>query len=214
MKLLLTSTGITNKSLKKALNELVGEEIRTAFISTGANVVEGDKSWLVKNFQEFEELGYIDIIDIAVLPKEIYLKRISKANVIAMGGGDTSYLIKKVKESGFDKELPKLLETKTYVGISAGNQILSEYIWASSEFLYSCKKEQTPKGLNYIDFYLRPHYNSKFFPQAIKENLEIISKENPNEKIYACDDDSGLKIVNGNIEVVSEGICELFYNKK
>ena len=208
MKLLLTSGGITNESLKKALKELVGEEIRTAFIPTGGNVVEGDKSWLVKNFQEFQELGDIDIIDIAVLPKKIWLERISKANVIAMGGGDTVYLVKKIKESGFDKELLKLLKTKTYVGISAGTQILSEYLWASSEFLYDCKKETTPKGLNYIDFHFRPHYNSKYFPEARKENLNLVSKQNP------CDDKSGLKIEDGKLEIISEGIWDLFFNEK
>ena len=214
MKLLLTSTGIVNESLKKALKELVGEEIKTAFIPTGANVVGEDKGWLIKDFQDFQELGYIDIIDIAVLPKEVYLERISKTNVIVMGGGDTGYLIEKIKQSGFDKELAELLQTKVYVGISAGSQILSEYIWASSEFLYSCKKEATPKGLNYVDFHFRSHYNSKFFPQARKENLEKVSQDNPNEKIYACDDDSGLKIIDDKIEIISEGICELFYYKQ
>ena len=213
MKLLLTSSGITNESLKKTLKNLVGGKIKTAFISTAANDVDDDKTWLIKNFQEFHELGYVDIIDIAVLPQKTWLKRISKVNVIAMGGGDTSYLIKKIRENGFDKELPKLLEQKVYVGISAGSIILSEYIWASSEFLYDCKKETTPKGLNYIDFNFRPHYNNKNFPQAKKEILNKISNQNPNEKIYACDDNSGIKIVDGKMEIITEGSCDLFFNK-
>lgn len=210
MKILLTSAGITNHSIEKALKDLVGEEIRTAFVPTAANVEEGDKDWLVRNFQEFQALGSIDILDIAALPKETWLKRMEKANVIVVGGGDTSYLIKQIVESGFDKEIIELLKTRVYVGISAGSIVLSKTLWTSSEFLYGDEVGEPIKGINIVNFNFRPHYNSEHFPKVRKESLIEISKKNPDEIIYACDDETAVKIVDENIEVISEGTWDLF----
>ena len=210
MKLLLTSAGITNKSLKKALKELVGEKIKTVFIPTAANLETGDKDWLVKDFQLFHELGYLDIVDIAALPREIWIKRLKKANVIVFGGGDTSYLIKKVRESGLDKDLPSPLKTRVYVGISAGSMLASNKIWCSSEFIYGDEIGKAPKGLNYTNINIRPHLNSPHFPKVTEKNISEISKKNPKEIIYALDDESGLKIIDGKIEVISEGKFKVF----
>ena len=51
MKLLLTSAGLRNESLRKALKKLVNEEgIRFAFIPTAANMQEGEKDWLIADY--------------------------------------------------------------------------------------------------------------------------------------------------------------------
>jgi dipeptidase E len=59
-------------------------------------------------------------------------------------------------------------------------------------------------ALNFVDFYFFPHLNSKWFPKCgesvIRESVKGIK-----EKIYALDDNSALKIVDGKVEVVSEG---------
>ena len=50
MKLLLTSSGITNKSIADALFELVGkkpEDTSVVFIPTASNVEVGDKEWFI-----------------------------------------------------------------------------------------------------------------------------------------------------------------------
>ena len=50
MKLLLTSGGITNKSIADALFDLVGkkpEDTSLVFIPTASNVEKGDKGWLL-----------------------------------------------------------------------------------------------------------------------------------------------------------------------
>ena len=52
MKLLLTSAGLSNKSIIKALKELTEKpfnELKLAFIPTAANVEEGDKDWLIRD---------------------------------------------------------------------------------------------------------------------------------------------------------------------
>lgn len=80
MKLLLTSSGNTNKSIEKALLELLGKPFNKAnltFVPTAANVEKGDKGWFVDDMNNFKKLGFalFDIIDISAVPKKIWLSK-------------------------------------------------------------------------------------------------------------------------------------------
>src|SRR3972149_9243870 len=124
MKLLLTSSGNTNKSIENTLLDLLGkpfEKTNIVFIPTAANAEQGDKSWLVDDMNNFKKLNFasFDIIDLAAVPKSIWLPSFKKADVLVFGGGDTYYLLSWIKKSGLEKILPELLKTKAYVGISA-----------------------------------------------------------------------------------------------
>ena len=213
MKLLLTSAGITNDSLKNALIKLVNNDLRIAYVPTASNIESGDKGWLVDDLVNLKEMGELDIVDISALPKEVWIKRIEWSNVLCVGGGDTKYLMDQINKSGFDKELSGFLKDKVYVGISAGSIILSRKLWASSEFLYEDEVGQSPDGLGFVDFNFRPHLNSKYFPLVRKDKIREVFESNPSEKIYAMDDNSGLLFVDGKIKVVSEGDWELFGEK-
>ena len=202
---MLTSSGITNKTLSDALKKLAGEEkINIAFIPTGANPEKGDKGWLIDNLNECKKLGDVDIVDIAVLDKPEWLPRLKEANVIFVGGGNTVYLMDWIRKSGLIDELKDLLKTRVYVGISAGSIVLAEALHASSEFLYMTEDGKKHKGLGYVDFNFRPHLNAPHFPKVIDENLKEISL-GFDEDLYAMDDESGIICVDGEIEVVSEG---------
>ncbi|MFH1650370.1 MAG: Type 1 glutamine amidotransferase-like domain-containing protein [Candidatus Woesearchaeota archaeon] len=209
MKLILTSAGLTNKSIVKAFQELAGENPRIAFIPTASNIEKGDKDWLIANYAECDSVGELDIVDISALPKEEWLPRLQMAQVIFVGGGNTGYLLDWMRKSGLDKELPELLKTRLYVGISAGSVALSKRIWADSEWLYGDELQKAPAGLGYIDFNFRPHLNSKYFTQARIENIEPVAKrlEGP---LYACDDDTALVVDEEKITVVSEGTWRKF----
>lgn len=209
MKLLLTSTGITNKSLAAALKSLVKGKIRIAFIPTAANLKEGKKSWLIKNYNECEKLGDVDIVDIACMSRKNWLPRLRKANVIFVGGGDTEYLMNCMKKSGLKKEFPNLLKSRVYVGISAGSVIAAKGLDASSRFLYSNEPKIAPSGLGYVDFNVRPHLNSLRYPKMRDRYLKKVSKK-INVDLYAIDDDSGILVNNGKIKIISEGIWKKY----
>jgi len=54
MKLLLTSAGLSNKSISDALQNMAGKafsELNLVFIPTAANVEKGDKGWLIDDFE-------------------------------------------------------------------------------------------------------------------------------------------------------------------
>jgi dipeptidase E len=204
MKILLTSAGITNPSLAAALKKLVGGDIRIAFIPTAANVEDGEKDWLIRNYVECKTLGSVDIVDISAIPKENWLGRLQKANVIVIGGGSTTHLMNCIVRSGFKDELRSLLENKVYVGISAGSMVLSSDLEASSEYLYGDETGNAPAGLGYVPFHIRPHLNSPHFPLVRDESLRKLVGKLQGD-IYALDDNSAIVYKDGKIEVVSEG---------
>lgn len=213
MKLLLTSNGLSNQSIATALFELVGKpasETGVVFIPTAMNVGEGDKGWFIDDLNNIKKQGckFIDVVDISALPKNIWLPRLEKADVLFFSGGNTSHLMRWLKESGLADLLPELLKTRVYAGISAGSMVTGptlalsnndKKIYYEEEFGY-----RNEDALNFVSLYVRPHYNSQDFPNARKEFLEEVAKET-NVPIYALDDESALKIVDNNIEVISEG---------
>ena len=209
MKLLLTSSGISNASLANALKRLVKSPIKIAFIPTAANTVNEEKSWLINDLKNCKKLGSVDIVDISALPRAIWLPRLKKANVIFVGGGDTPYLMKCVVSSGLKNELPKLLEKRVYVGISAGSMVTNKTLQASTSFIFSKKK--APEGLGMVDFYIRPHLNApEFRVKGINEkNLKKTASRFDGD-VYAIDDDSGIVVDGGKIKIVSEGSWKLY----
>ena len=204
MKLMLTSDGISNPSLRKALKGLVKGKIKIAFIPTAANVEWGDKDWLIKNFIDCQKIGEVDIVDIAALDKKDWLPRLKEANVIFVGGGNDIYLMDHIKKSGLANELPKLLETRVYVGISAGSAILSKIFSFRGESYYEEQDGKEHKGLGYVDFRVFPHLNSPYFPK-IREELFNGLPQKLDLDIYAIDDRSAVIVDEGKVSVVSEG---------
>lgn len=64
MKLLLTSGGFTNKTIIKALADLLGKPFNKAkivFVPTAANVESGGKEWLIDDMYRAKELGWQEI---------------------------------------------------------------------------------------------------------------------------------------------------------
>lgn len=208
MRLLLTSNGITNPSIEKALKKWV-KDIKIAFIPTAANMVEGDKYWLIRNYVECQKLGPVYIADISAVDKKIWLPRLKKANVIVIGGGNSVYLMEQIRSSGLEKELPRLLKNRIYVGISAGSLIVSSRLYASSRFLFGNRTTKIPKGLGYVDFNIRTHLNSPKFPKFKDENLKKLTRRIHGD-LYAIDNQSALVYDNGKVSVVSEGGWKLY----
>ncbi len=213
MKLLLTSNGLCNPSIVNAFFDLVGkkpEEITLAFIPTAMNATRGDKGWFANDVYNIRKLGlkFFDIVDISALPRKIWEPRLESADVLFFSGGNTSHLMNWMNQSGLKEILPKYLETKVYVGISAGSIASNPTLAFSSEDkkLYYEKEfaYRSEEGLNLVNFYTRPHYNNPLFPVVNKENLTKLA-ETFKEKFYAIDDESAIKVDGEKIEIISEG---------
>lgn len=209
MKLLLTSAGLSNKTLVNSFENLVGlkgEKVKIAYIPTAANFEGGDKDWLINDYSNLKKQNYIvDIVDISALPKEAWLPRLEEANVIFVGGGNTFHLMRWFNKSGLTEILPELIKTRVYAGISAGSCIAGPTIFNSVQILFDEKYDlKIKKGLGLVNLQIIPHLNSEYFPKVNEENLEKASKDLI-ESVYALDDDSAVVVNENKIEVVSEG---------
>ncbi len=211
MKLLLTSGGLTNKSIEKALFDLVGkkaEDTSLVFIPTASNVETEDKDWLINDLINIRKQGFkaVHITDISAVPEDIWRPQMEAADVLFFEGGNTYHLMHWITKSGLINILPELLKTKVYVGLSAGSMVTSpDLALRLSQLIYGDEIEkENMVGLNYTDFYFLPHLYSPYFPIRNADRLEEVAKTF-SKKIYALDDQSALKIVDGKVEMVSEG---------
>lgn len=202
MKLMLTSAGISNKTIEREFRRLAGRNLRIAYIPTAANMEPGTKFWLIRSMNSFLKFGMVDIVDISAIPKRAWLKRLEASNVIVVGGGSPMHLLNCAKKTGFNKELPRLLKTRLYVGISAGSVVLSKKLSKALDELYGEDSEGGVKGLGYVNFEFMPHLNSAFFTKVRDKNIRKVKSD---LDVYALDDKSSITWIDGKVNVVSEG---------
>ncbi len=220
MKLLLSSSGITNKSIANALFDLTGkkaEETTIVFIPTASNLEEGDKDWLINDLINLKKQNFksIEITDISAIDEKIWKASLERADVLFFEGGNTYHLMRCLNKSGLSKLLPELLKDKVYFGVSAGSMITNPDLSLKiSQLIYEEDLLETEEmeGLNFVDFYTLPHLNSKYFKKLREENIKKIGKE-INKTIYVLDDNSALKIIDDKVEIISEGEYLIINNK-
>lgn len=207
MKLLLTSAGFKNDLVINGLKSLANqpfEKLSLVFIPTAANIEEGDKGWLIDDLASTKTLGFasLDIVDISAVPRDIWETRLKSADILMVGGGNTFHLMYWIVKSGLKDQLPDFLKSKIYVGVSAGSCVAGPTIHNSVQNLFDEKDDYKRKdGLGLIDFQFIPHLNS--FPKINETNLKYASQK-IKEPVYAVDDQSAVKVVDGKIEVISE----------
>ncbi len=164
-KLILTSSGLSPE-IGKELLSLLGEkpaEIKVGFISNAADQIE-DKAFILKDKGDLTAVGFEEIIDIDLRIKED-MEKISECGVLFVEGGNTYYLLKLIRESGFDKLLKEFLsDDKMYIGVSAGSVVLGTNIETAgvgpSADPNDVKIEDT-RGLRQAPFMIAPHMNQK-----------------------------------------------------
>jgi dipeptidase E len=230
-KLLLTSSGITTGTIREALVDHLGKPIEEASALYIPTAIYAYPQGIQHTWQLIEgpgELGWkafgiLELTALPGLPEETWLPQVEDTDAIFVGGGNKFFLSHWMEKSGLFDLLPGLLERGTvYVGASAGSQMLTpglNYdrqrfetagVYYDDEFdeeMPSASGSARTVGL--VDFYIRPHLNADYFPQA---NLDTMRKwaARVDQPLYALDDRSAIKVSDGEIEVVSTGIWELF----
>ncbi|MBI4653270.1 Type 1 glutamine amidotransferase-like domain-containing protein [Candidatus Kuenenbacteria bacterium] len=139
------------------------DQMKIGYITTALKGTKTDFNQKLKSTIRGE--GYpIDEIDIEEKNKEELKNFFKDKNIIYIEGGNTFYLLKAIKETGFDKILKELLsEGKIYIGVSAGAYIMRPTIEVSN-----WKDKTTDRwsvtdfsALNYVSFVLKVHYTDE-----------------------------------------------------
>ena len=204
MKLLLTSTGLTNQKIKNKFLELVNKtpsKIKIIFLPTASRSKE-ELKYVQASKQELIDLGIPEqnIKTISLdkkLDEKIEYNEIMNFDVIYVCGGNTFYLLKKVRESGFDRIITKFIDSgKLYFGVSAGSILVCPDIDIATPFDENEFGIKDLTGLNLTDVIVTPHY-------CEKEKL-IIDKfqKKTKTKVIRITDNQALMVIDEKKEII------------
>lgn len=207
MKLLLTSAGVTNQKIADALLELAGKNLKVAFVTTAANVEEGNKDWYLGQIDNLRKFGFdwIDIVDPSAAAVD-WRTRLSQVGIIFISGGNTFHLLDQYRKTGLADWLNKNLNKFVYVGVSAGTIVATPCLDVCnippSDANLPGLTDLT--ALGWVNFEVEPHCDTKRFVTMKKW------AEEENKIIYAIDDDTAIQVVGSKVEVLSAGKWELY----
>jgi dipeptidase E len=225
MRLLLTSAGIKNASIHDALVELLGKPIAESSAlciptASYAHPMAGpDRAWRFIAGQEprtpmcelgWKSLGVLELTALPSIDEERWVPWVRETEVLLVGGGDALYLCHWMRQSGLADLLPSLRET-VWVGLSAGSMVMTPRI--GEEFVESYVWKPPTGGdstLGIVDFSICPHLvDDEALPGNTMADAKRWAAGIPGPA-YAIDDETAISVVDGTVEVVSEGHWELF----
>jgi len=222
MQLLLTSAGVKNASIRNALIELLGKpiaECNALCIPTagyGHPMGSPGGAWRFVSGKEprcpMVELGWksVGLLELTALPtiaKERWQSWVRAADILLVNGGDAVYLAHWIRQSGLEALLPSLDRT-VWMGLSAGSMAMTPRV---GEDFVETKPSITgdDRALGIVDFSIFPHLDH---PDMAENSLANAKRwaAGLGGPSYAIDDETAIQVIDGRVEVVSEGSWTYF----
>ena len=213
MRLLLTSGGVTNTSIRDALVGLLDKSIADATALciptaqwghpmcgpvSARGFVSGLPPWGGMTSMEWKSLGLLELSALPTIGAERWVPWVREADVLLVDGGDAAYLCHWMRESGLADLLPSLPDM-VWVGVSAGSMVMTPRIGPCFVEWPSAPDDRT---LGVVDFSIFPHLDA--FPTNTLADAEQWAAT-IGVPAYAIDEQTAIKVVDGSVEVVSEG---------
>ncbi len=213
MKLLLTSGGVTNPSIRAELERQLGKPIEEASAlciptaqwghpacgpTSARNFVSGLPAAGRMTALGWRSLGLLELSALPTIGEERWVPWVREVDALLVDGGDAAYLAHWMRESGMAELLPSLTET-VWVGVSAGSMVMTPRVGPEFVLWPGAHDDRT---LGLVDFAIFPHLD--VFPENTLAEAErwAAGIEGP---AFAMDDQSAISVVDGVVEVVSEG---------
>jgi dipeptidase E len=220
MKLLLTSAGIKNPSIHDAMVEMLGKPIAACnalciptagyghpqgspggawrFITGKATTPMCELGW--------KSLGVLELTALPSLEKDRWTGWVQAADVLLVNGGDALYLSHWMEQSGLAELFPTLRDI-VWVGLSAGSMVMAPRM--GEDFIGWRSPSGIDRGLGWVDFSIFPHLDHPMLPENTMADAERWAAAIPNPA-YAICDDTAIRVVDGVVDVISEGHWRLF----
>ena len=242
IKLLLTSSGISNKSIRDTLEQLLGKPISESnalFVPTGVYPFQGGPNyawWPIAGKMKgalvdlgWKTMGLFELTALPSIKKDTWVSSFEDADALLVWGGDPLYLAYWFEQSGLTEVLTSLNKDLVYVGVSAGSMAVNT-IFGETEsnpragsgtplttenMVFDTtageisKTIYTANGAGLTDFAVIPHFNNPGFQDACGLNAEKWAAKIP-AAVYAIDEQTAIKVVAGQVEVISEGQWKFF----
>ncbi len=219
MKLLLTSGGVTNNSIRSALTDLLGKPIADSSALCIPTAAYGHPmagpvaAWRFISGQDiapmcglgWKSLGVLELTALPSLAEEYWIPLVRETDVLLAGGGDALYLCHWMRQSGLADLLPQL--KAVYVGLSAGSMVMTPRI--GEDFMNWKPFTGDDKTLGLVNFSIFPHLDHEMLPDNTMKNAKKWAA-GLSTLAYAIDDQTAIKWVDGEVEVISEGHWKQF----
>jgi dipeptidase E len=221
MRLLLTSGGVTNPSIRDALVELLGKPIGDSNAlcipsaqyghpmctpATAWEFIAGQDSSSSMTNLGWKSVGVLELTALPSIDKERWVPWVREADVLLVDGGEATYLCHWMRETGLADLLPSLPDT-VWVGVSAGSMVMTPRI--GNYFVEWTRANGDDSTLGVVDFSIFPHLGHELMPgntiaEAQRWAADIAGPA------YAIDDQTAIRVTDGTAEIVSEGQWKLF----
>ena len=214
MKFLLTSAGIKNPSINDAMLDLLGKPIAecdalcipTASYGHAPGGIRGAYRFITGEATTpmcelgWKSLGVLELTALPTLDEERWLPLVEQTDVLLANGGDSLYLAHHMRESGLAALLPSL--SAVWVGLSAGSMVMTPRI--GEDFKVWNPPGGGDSALGIVDFSIFPHVDHPDLPENTMAAAEQWAADLPNPA-YAIDDETAIRVVDGTVDVISEG---------
>jgi len=221
MEFLLTSAGVTNTSIHDALVDLLGKPIAECdalcipTASYGHPMAGPGRAWAFISGREprtpmcelgWKSLGVLELTALPSIEAERWVQWVRQTDVLLVNGGDALYLCYWMRQSGLADLLPSLRGT-VWVGLSAGSMVMTPRI--GEDFVQWKPPTGGDETLGVVDFSIFPHVENADLPTNTMAAAERWAG-GLSGPAYAIDDQTAIKVVDGTVDVVSEGQWKLF----
>jgi len=202
MKLLLASEG---DFLWKGGFELLGlskSEMRIGYVTTAAKGLP-DQTYTTINEKNMRRAGYVaEAFDIEGKTPDEMRTFFTDKNIVHVEGGNSFYLLKAIRETGFDVVLRELIEKGIfYTGSSAGASIMGPTIetatWKSNDKDRYGLTDFT--ALNYVPFLFFAHYKPEM-KEKVQEKMKTAA-----HPVKILKDGQAIFVEDGTYTLVGEG---------
>lgn len=221
MKMLLTSGGITNDSIRDELVRLLGmpiEQAHALFVPTaqwGQPMCSPQSVWratagappfgsaLVD--RGWASVGVLELTALPSIDPERWRGWVEAADVLLVDGGEAVFLAHWMRQTGLHRMLPDLDEL-VWVGVSAGSMVMTPRI--GPEFV-DWQPDGSDETLGVVGFSIFPHLDYPGWDAnstaAAKRWAAALAAP-----AYAIDEQTAISVDGDDLRVVSEGHWESF----
>ena len=215
VKLLLTSAGITNPSIHDALVGLLGKPIAECdalcipTASYGHPMAGPGAAWRFISGHEprcpmcelgWKSLGVLELTALPSIDQEQWVPLVEQADVLLANGGDALYLCHWMRRSGLADLVPSL--RAVWVGLSGGSMVMTPGI--GQDFVRWKPPTGGDETLGLVGFSICPHLAADGAPGNSMADAEAWAAGMAGP-CYAIDDQTAIRVVDGSVDVVSEG---------
>jgi peptidase E len=206
VKLVLASQGFTTLKIAQATEQLLGKPLAKANLAIineayTASAPGHDKKWLINELALISKYigGTIDFVNLRAYGLDEVKQRLDFADIVYIVGGKQIVLSRLFRETGFDKLLRQIANSKVVFGTSAGAMLLgADLPIGHLEARYGSAQEFVENPyLHLVNFNIMPHFGRADHAELTAERLGELLKGGP--KVYAINDEQAVLFSKGQL---------------